>query len=77
MKRISHLVVVAALAFGAQAAWSDDEVNTESLTVAAIDSYGESTLAPESAKAKKSESMLDALGLGGHGSPSRGGPIDD
>jgi hypothetical protein len=78
MKSISHLVVLASLAFSAQAAWSSGEGDTETLNVAAVGSYVSQGGAPELTKAQKAESVLEALGFVGHdGFPSRGGPIDD
>jgi hypothetical protein len=90
MKRISHLVVVTALAFSAQAAWSDESIETAAaegstesaetyLNVAALGSSAERQADVAAApKARKSESMLEKLGLAGHdGFPARGGPIDD
>ena len=76
MKRISHIAVLAALAFGAQTAWSSDNTTSERLVVAAIGgSYAEQTGAVQSAKA---ESMLEKLGyVANDGFPSRGGPIDN
>ena len=76
MKRFSHIVVIAALAIGAQAAWSNEEATADTVDVAAL---GATSVEQSGAiQSPKAESMLEKLGYVGHdGFPSRGGPIDD
>jgi hypothetical protein len=86
MKSIAHVVLVTALAFSAQAAWSDEAaeggVRMESsepyLNVAAIGSSAERRAEESAAPSARPESLQEKLGLVGHdGFPARGGPIDD
>jgi hypothetical protein len=89
MKRIAQLAVVAALACGAQAAWSDEASSqapvaaTESaetyLNVAQMAGSAERNEAPQAQAAQaKPRNMLIELGLSpGDGFPQKGGPIDE
>ncbi len=88
MKRITHLAVMAALAFSAQAAWSEEQATqapaaaTESaetyLNVAQVAGSGQPQEVARRAPAGMGRNMLEELGLSsGDGFPSRGGPIDD
>ena len=86
MKRIVHLMFFAVVACGADTASSQElpaqKANPESaesqLSVAAFGQAAERHAAPEARPVRKVESMVESLGLAGHGPfPSRGGPNDD
>lgn len=88
MKRITHLVFVSALVFGAHSAWSQ-EVTEDATPVAAesagtamsaadVGAYGPRESATMEIRAQKRNDLLETLGLSsGDGFPARGGPIDD
>ena len=89
MKSIARVIVVTALAFSAQAAWSDEAaqrtgaaVKMESsepyANVAAIGSSAERRADVVAAPAARPEGLQEKLGLVRRdGFPSKGGPIDD
>jgi hypothetical protein len=86
MKGIARVVLVTALAFSAQAAWSDEAaegaVKMESseayVNVAAIGSPAETRADVSAAPSARPESLQEKLGLVAHdGFPARGGPIDN
>ena len=82
MKRITHAVAAVALGLGAQAAWSGENITLPPeayVNVAQMGSSSEGQVAVrEAQEVGRSRSLLDQIGLAGHGPfPSRGGPIDD
>ena len=85
MKSIVKLAAVAALAFGAQAAWSQQseqqipQGNLESVDVVAQASTSGRRQEPVAREAQPRRlSTFEATGLAGDGPfPSRGGPSDD
>ena len=90
MKRIPQLAVLGALAFGAQAAWSQ-EGSTEATVAANEASQSNVSVAQAAAPAEQryeataqakprggARDMLRELGLrGDDGFPQKGGPIDE
>jgi hypothetical protein len=89
MKRITHLVFLSALVFGAHSAWSQEvteeatsqaaAVSAEtSMSVAGAGGYMPRESAAMEMKAPKGDGLLELLGLSSRdGFPSKGGPIDD
>ena len=89
MKRMVQLVVLAALACGAEMAGAQEGAEPQVLeaasqsaesypSVARVGQSAERHAAPEARPIRKVESLFESSGLAGHGPfPSRGGPIDD
>ena len=74
MKRTLKMAVLAALTFGAQAASSQEQITVAQAVTTAEDRQ----VSLSQAQAPRKASMLEELGLAGHGPfPSRGGPIDE
>lgn len=77
MKRTLKMAALAALAFGAQAAWSEDQASGQ-ITVAQATASEARQMAVGEAQPARKPSMLEQLGLAGVGPfPSQGGPIDE
>jgi len=85
MKRITQLVVVAGLAFGAQSVGAGDghvpfenDIRDQAQTSgAAVGASGSQSAMQTVAPVRQVEGLLEALGIAGHGPfPSSGGPID-
>ena len=86
MKRITQLVVVAGLVLGGQSVFAgeghgppeNDIRDKVEMNVAAVGASSEQSAMREAKSARKSEGLLETLGIAGHGPfPSKGGPIDD
>ena len=86
MKRITQLVMVAGLVFGGQSVWAgegqmapeNDVRDNVEMNVAAIGASSEQAAVKEAKPGRKSEGLLETLGIAGHGPfPSRGGSISD